>query len=246
RASDLPGYVYVILLTARDSNEDIVAGLQAGADDYLVKPFNPHELLARIAVGERILALEDRLTQARDQLEHLAMYDALTDLLNRRALYRRAQADIERARRAGKPLSVIFLDVDRFKQINDRHGHQVGDLVLQHVARVLRTHSRSYDSVGRWAGDEFMIVLPEIGEQWASDIASRILDAVARSPVILPDGQHLPLSISIGISTLSAFDDPDTALDRLVRQADRAMYRAKEAGGGQVAVAEREESDVEV
>ncbi len=234
RSSDLPGYVYVILLTAKGSNEDIVAGLQAGADDYLVKPCNPYELRARVAVGERILALEDRLLQARDQLERLAMCDSLTSLLNRRALYRLARGELERAQRSGEPLSVVFLDIDRFKQINDEYGHVIGDEVLKMVAVALQENSRPYDVVGRWAGDEFLVFLPGVDAKNAEKVARRILDAITSLRLPLPDGRILSVQASAGVSSTASVDDPDSTLDRLVRQADQAMYRSKDAGGGKV------------
>ena len=144
RSSELDGYVYVILVTSNDKNEDIVQGLYSGADDYLTKPFNPAELEARVAVGERVLTLEDHLVRAKNQLEKLAMVDSLTGIMNRRAIYKFARGELERARRLADPISVVFLDIDKFKDVNDEHGHLTGDEALK-----LITHLRWHRALGR-------------------------------------------------------------------------------------------------
>ena len=234
RATELPGYVYTILLTSNNKNEDIVQGLYAGADDYLTKPFNPTELEARVAVGERMLALEDGLMQANNQLEKLAMVDSLTGLLNRRAIYRFARGEIERARRVFEPISFIFLDVDNFKEVNDKHGHLTGDEALRLITQIIKKRSRAYDGIGRWAGDEFLIVLPSTTTADAQSAAQRIVDGIAATGLATPEGSVLSISASVGVATLTKMTGAAPLLDDIIQSADDALYRAKAAGGNQV------------
>jgi two-component system chemotaxis response regulator CheY len=234
RSASLPGYTYIILLTGRDQPRDIVFGLEAGADDYLTKPFNPLELQARVAVGERILKLEQSLIETRDQLQHQAMHDGLTNLLNRRALYDLAQVELERARRHSSPFGLIFLDVDNLKHINDHYGHQFGDITLKAVANIFRENSRPYDGVGRWAGDEFMIALPEATTSNAVKITERILQGIDNLRLVTPNGESLTIGASAGVAVISQVDINSKTLDALVESADEALYRAKHAGRGQL------------
>ncbi len=234
RATTLPGYVYTILVTSNNKDEDIVAGLYAGADDYLTKPFNPTELEARVAVGERMLALEDGLMQANNQLEKLAMVDSLTGLLNRRAIYKFARGELERARRVSEPISVIFLDIDKFKEVNDQHGHLTGDEALKLIARIIKERSRAYDSIGRWAGDEFLIVLPGTTATDAEKVARRIIEGIFLTKLALPKGGLLSLSACVGVVTQTKMTGAVALLDDLIQGADEALYRAKETGGNNV------------
>lgn len=234
RSAPLPGYTYIILLTSRDQPGDIVSGLSAGADDYLTKPFNPLELQARVAVGERILRLEQNLIEARDQLQRQAMHDGLTGLLNRRALYDLAQVELERGRRHSSPFGLIFLDVDNLKHINDRYGHQFGDVTLKAVANVLRENSRPYDGVGRWAGDEFMVALPEAAASNAIKVTERILQGIHSLRLVTPNGENLSIGASAGVAVISQVSANSATLDALVKSADEALYRAKNSGRGQL------------
>ncbi len=234
RGAELPYYVYVILLTARDSKDDVVQGLEAGADDYLTKPFNPNELRARIAIGQRILDLETRLRAARDQLRELATRDSLTGLLNRRAIYEHAEAALARARREARPLGLAMLDIDHFKSVNDRFGHAVGDQALCLVADTIIRSRRPYDWVGRWGGEEFLLVLPGAGPEEAGKVAERVRAAVAAASLRLQDGGHLRLQVSVGVAGTSRAT-PAT-LDMLIQQADEALYCAKRAGRNRVCV----------
>ena len=234
RATTLPSYVYTILVTSNSKNEDIVAGLYAGADDYLTKPFNPTELEARVAVGERMLALEDGLMQANNQLEKLAMVDSLTGLLNRRAIYKFSRGELERAHRVSEPISVIFLDIDKFKTVNDNYGHLTGDEALKLIARVIKKYSRVYDGIGRWAGDEFLIVLPGATPKDAIEVAKRIIKGIFLTKLALPEGGILSLSASAGVATQANMDGAMTLLDDIIQHADNALYKAKEIGGNHV------------
>ena len=236
RSSELSGYVYVILVTSNDRNDEIVQGLYSGADDYLTKPFHPPELEARVAVGERVLTLEDNLVRAKNQLEKLAMVDSLTGLMNRRAIYKFTRGELERARRIADHLSVIFLDIDKFKDINDQYGHLVGDEALKLVAQVIRQRSRTYDGIGRWAGDEFLIVLPGTLLQDAEKAAKRIVEGIETTKLVLPENSSLTLRASAGVATVSKMTNSPTLLDDIIQAADEALYRAKHAGGNQVQV----------
>jgi two-component system cell cycle response regulator len=236
RSSQLSGYIYVILVTSNDRSEEVVAGLYSGADDYLTKPFNPAELEARVAVGERVLTLEDNLVRAKNQLEKLAMVDTLTGLMNRRAIYKFTRGELERARRIADPISVIFLDIDKFKTVNDTYGHLVGDDALKMIAQVIRQRSRAYDGIGRWAGDEFLVVLPGARLQDADKAAKRIVEGIATTPLVLPDNTSIHIHASAGVAVLQKMNNSPSLLDDLIQAADEALYRAKAAGGDAVEV----------
>ena len=231
RTAELPRYIYIILLTSKDKVDDVVEGLLAGADDYLTKPFDPRELEARVAVGERLLTLEDNLVTARNQLEQLAMVDSLTGLMNRRAIYKFGRAELERARRESTALSVIFLDVDKFKSVNDQYGHLTGEEVLKAISQTILERSRSYDGIGRWAGDEFLVILPGVSAVNAEKATKRILDGISALNLALPDGSLLQISASAGIASLARVTASATVLDDVIQYSDEALYRAKEAGG---------------
>lgn len=236
RSSQLAGYVYVILVTSNDRSEEIVAGLYSGADDYITKPYNPAELEARVAVGERVLSLEDNLVRAKNQLEKLAMVDSLTGLMNRRAIYKFTRGELERARRIADPISLIFLDIDKFKKINDTYGHLIGDEALKLIAQIISERSRTYDGVGRWAGDEFLVVMPGAKPDDAHKAAQRILDGLASTPLVLPNSEQIQLRASAGVATLQKMTNAPTLLDTLIQAADEALYRSKSSGGNQVEV----------
>jgi two-component system chemotaxis response regulator CheY len=228
RASTPDAYTYIILLTAKRERDDIATGLETGADDYLTKPFNPRELRARVGIGERILNLEAVLKESRDQLELLATHDALTGLLNRRAIQAHAEAEWLRAARERESLSLVLLDIDHFKSVNDRHGHPVGDQALRLVAEVLAQRVRPYDQTGRWGGEEFLLVLPRSDLAVARLVAERVRARVAATPLPLADGSQLDLRVSLGVTSTST--GTPTGVEALLRQADEALYEAKRAG----------------
>lgn len=230
------GYCYIIMLTARTNKGDVVMGLEAGADDYLTKPFDSRELRSRVAIGQRILDLEATLNEARRQLEILAMHDGLTNLLNRRAIHAHAESELSLANRKDSALSLLMLDIDFFKAVNDRYGHAVGDLALRFVADMLMQKKRPYDWAGRWGGEEFLLVLPKANLEEAARVAERIRASLEATPLVLADGREVPLRLSLGVScTQGQLDNPIT-VNQLLHQADKALYAAKAAGRNQVRV----------
>src|SRR6202044_3247783 len=185
RNLQLDGYVYALLLTARNAKEHIIAGLEAGADDYLVKPVHEPELIARLNTGRRILALEHSLRAANERNRILSVTDPLTGAFNRRYMMEQLPRELERCRRYGNPLSVIMCDVDHFKQVNDVKGHSAGDDVLQQfVARMQRSIRGTSDWVGRLGGEEFLIVLPGTGFQGAMIVAEKIRAIMTSVPFV--------------------------------------------------------------
>ncbi len=225
-------YIYTLLLTSKARREDLLKGLEAGADDYLVKPIDPLELQARLRSGLRILALQDQLIAARDAMREQATRDALTGVWNRRAALEILDRDFHRARRLHEPLVVIMLDLDHFKRINDTRGHPGGDAVLMEVVRRALAVLRPYDSLGRYGGEEFMVIAPGCDAQSGLDLAERLRESVVASPIPLaPDS--LSVTLSLGVASLA--DDPTP--ESLVHRADKALYSAKNAGRNRYAMA---------
>ena len=220
-------YVYIILLTARDQRDDIVEGLDAGADDYLIKPVHHSELNARIRAAERIIGLQDRLLAAQEHLRIQAMYDALSGLWNRRAIFEALARELDRSRRQQSPLAVIMIDLDHFKRINDTYGHLVGDDVLREAAQRLRETVRSYDFVGRYGGEEFLIVAPGSESSRAMDLAERIRRLFAENPIRLSTAA-IPVTLSLGVVCLQ--DGQAAEINKVLSAADHALYSAKSGG----------------
>jgi diguanylate cyclase (GGDEF)-like protein len=207
-----PMQMYLILLTGRDSRADVIAGLNAGADDYIIKPFDPEELRARVQVGMRVVSLQNRLAariaelqDARDQLTLQANTDALTGLASRRAWLGLATTEVARARRYGLPVAVLMIDLDFFKRVNDTHGHSAGDDVLREFGEVLRRVARASDVAGRLGGEEFAILLPQTSAIEAVTVAGRIAEQWRRASVPTLAG-GIKLSCSIGVSEAEATD----------------------------------------
>lgn len=219
-------YQYVLLVTGKEDKQRVVEGLEAGADDYLIKPIDKHELHARLRVGRRILSLQKDLIQAREELRFQATHDALTGVWNRGALLDVFRRELIRAARSQSSTAVLMIDVDHFKNVNDAHGHLTGDVVLKEVVRRMQNAVRSYDFVGRYGGEEFLIVLPGCDLSRARDTAERVRSAVACKPV-LADGFDLPVTVSIGVAVA---DSAATKEMEILAIADAAMYKAKDAG----------------
>jgi two-component system cell cycle response regulator len=222
-------YIYIILLTARGHQSEIVQGLEAGADDYITKPFDLQELKARLRAGKRILELHEQLVSAREELRAQANHDSLTGLFNRMAIQAVLEKECARARREKKPLAVMMADLDHFKKINDTHGHEAGDAVLRETARKMLESVRTYDSVGRYGGEEFVVVAPGCDLPAALDQAERLRQCIAGQGVSLGE-VTIPTTMSVGAA---ASDDPQPEL--LLRAADEALYMAKKSGRNKVA-----------
>jgi diguanylate cyclase (GGDEF)-like protein len=229
------GYVFMILLTAKDSKEDIVEGLEAGADDYLTKPFNRAELMARLKTATRILDLERSLKRANEEIKALSITDPLTGCFNRGYLNEKLPQEIKRANRYGRDLSVILCDIDHFKKVNDTYGHQTGDTVLRAFAECLLDSVRDgIDWVDRYGGEEFLVVLPETPFEAANLVAERLRTAVAGKGIETSEGV-LHITASFGVTGIDA-DTPDSlkSPDSMVKKADDNLYRAKEEGRNMV------------
>jgi diguanylate cyclase (GGDEF)-like protein len=227
-------YTYIILLTGKDRQEDVIQGLAAGADDYLRKPFDALELQARIRTGRRIVELQAELIAARDALRQQAATDPLTGLANRRTILEALGVELERCRRSSAPCAVVFADLDHFKHVNDQYGHAAGDAVLSEIAHAMRASLRPYDLVGRYGGEEFVFVLPECEAAGAAAFAERLRQAISTLPVTVGPAR-LHVTCSLGVAAQDA--DSGWNVDRLLSAADGALYRAKKEGRDRVAVA---------
>lgn len=222
-------YTYILLLTARANKSDILVGLDSGADDYLTKPFDSQELRARLHVGERIIHLQERLQYALAASEFRASHDALTGLYNRGTILSLLEREAARCFREGFTLGVILADVDHFKVINDTYGHGTGDQVLLEVAGRMQASLRSYDFLGRYGGEEFLILLPACGLQDTHDIAERLRRAVAETPICAAN-LSAKVTISLGTTVASLPEN----IGGLLQRADVALYDAKQAGRNNV------------
>ena len=236
RARRDEAYVYMILLTSKQLSEDVVKGLEAGADDYLTKPCHPAELKARLHTGQRILQLEDKLVEAREEMRFKATHDSLTSLWDRGAILALLRAELSRSRRERVPVSLLLCDVDYFKQVNDRYGHLKGDEVLEEVSSRLLQSVRSHDAVGRYGGEEFLVVLCGCGESDARNRAEQIRANVNAVTFDSPLGP-IRTSISIGAITLQPSEDTPP-VEPALALVDAALYQAKAMGRNRVVFAD--------
>ena len=231
-------YIYILLLTSKNTKDETVEGLEAGADDYIVKPFDEHELQVRLRAGKRIVDLQLHLLQAREELRERANKDLLTMLPNRPAIAAQLEQELARCHRDRRTVGVILLDLDHFKKINDTYGHFAGDAVLRETAARLRGNMRPYDAIGRYGGEEFLVVLPNCDLEQAATQAERMRHRL-HSTAMLVDGAEMRVSASFGV-TVS--DGSERNPDVFVRVADEALYRAKASGRNCVASLSLEES----
>lgn len=222
-------YTYTILLTAKSQKQEMLEAMDAGADDFLAKPFDPPELKARLLVGKRIVELQQKLVSANSALHHAASHDFLTGIWNRAAIIAFLQREVSRALREGLALGVILVDIDHFKNVNDELGHETGDYVLQEIAKRFPTGLREYDGVGRYGGEEFLLVMPGCDLATTVRRANVIREFIADTPV------HTPLkTTSVTVSMGVAVADPTTSSESLLRRADVALYQAKRNGRNRV------------
>jgi diguanylate cyclase (GGDEF)-like protein len=222
-------YVYAILLSVADSPSDVMSGFEHGADDYLCKPVGEAELIARLRVGERIISSHDELLEAHEALRFQASHDPLLRIWNRAAIIDLLNTEVSRAGRQQTQLCLFFVDLDQFKHLNDSFGHLAGDALLHTVAEKLSSAVREYDHVGRFGGDEFLVVLPDCSAEAARQVAERVRQSIGSEAVLLGD-QPVSITVSIGVSQWAFGQD----VNDLLYRADSALYRAKENGRNRV------------
>lgn len=242
RGTDHPRYVYIIMSTSLDTKKDIVEGFKAGADDYITKPFDNEELAHRVRVGQRILRLEAELAHRNAQLEKLALIDALTGVLNRRAFDERLAKQIEIAKRHDRPFALAMVDLDHFKFYNDTFGHAAGDWALQRVAEVLKRQVRGTDEVFRYGGEEFVCLLPDTAVEGAEVVGHRLCDAVVAERISHPQGVNGLITVSIGIACYLPGQTIEP--EHVLVEADRALYRAKALGRNRIHVSDSSRAGV--
>jgi diguanylate cyclase (GGDEF)-like protein len=231
RSRSEESYIYILLLTAKDQKEDLVEAMQAGADDYIIKPPDPRELKVRLRAGRRIIELQEQLVSAREALRVQATYDSLTDLLNRSAILDIVQRELDRAKRQQTSVGIAMVDLDHFKRVNDTYGHIAGDVVLREVAKRITSSVRSYDAVGRYGGEEFLIVLPGRDEQAVLSAAERIRSHICSKTVTIPE-EIVSVTVSLGVTVGDLAAQMD--MESLIQVADTALYKAKANGRNRV------------
>ena len=222
-------YTYVLLLTSKNEKKDLIEGMNAGADDYIAKPFDQQELRVRLRAGQRIIDLQDDLLVAREALRQQATHDSLTGLKNRGTIVETLQVEMSRSARHHGGLGVVILDLDLFKSVNDTYGHAAGDAVLKECARRMASCTRQYDAVGRYGGEEFLLVLPGCDQACTLAQAERMLATIRSEPIIV-EGRHLHITASLGATNMA----PGLSADKLIQIADDALYRAKHNGRNRV------------
>ena len=229
RAESTLQYTYIILLTALNSRSSYLEGMDAGADDFLTKPFDEDQLAARLRVAERILELHHRLYIQ-------ATRDYLTGVWNRATILNFLESELQRAGRRNTSTGVLIVDLDHFKRINDTYGHAAGDEVLQQSARCMQLAVRTYDRIGRYGGEEFLIIVPECDWNQIMGLAQRICDSISTRPTTTQSGE-VAMTASLGVAAGNAQDDDSSVL---IKAADQALYRAKEKGRNRVEASDRQ------
>jgi two-component system cell cycle response regulator len=236
RESSGEPYIYIILVTARAKKEDLIGAIRAGADAFLTEPIDPQELQLQLHAGSRIVELQQALIAARETLRAQASYDSLTGLWNRRVILDILDREVARSRREGKSLGVLLVDLDNFKEVNDTYGHMVGDVVLRGAAKRMLSLVRVYDSVGRYGGEEFLIVLPGCNVQAVLGVAERLRAGMAHSDIRTAVGA-IRLTISLGAVVINHTEEAHA--NSFLQAADEALYLAKARGRNRVEVALR-------
>jgi two-component system, cell cycle response regulator len=231
KAGSTGPYIYVILLTSNEGRQNMLDAMQAGADDYLVKPFDEMELKARLLVGKRILDLQEELVSARESMRHAATHDSLTGLMNRGEILTMLERELERARRERKPVGVILGDIDHFKKVNDTLGHLFGDEALREIGRRLRAQLRIYDGVGRYGGEEFLMILPTCDLPDALLRANELREVIASAPVLC-SGEEKLITMSMGVAV--SLCEGKNEVEALLTHADAGLYAAKEKGRNRI------------
>lgn len=220
-------YTYIVLLTSKSLREDLIEGMESGADDYLTKPFDQHELKVRLRPGTRIIELQQELISAREELREQATKDFLTRIWNRSSILDILKLEIIRSSREKRPVGVLLADLDHFKSINDTYGHFAGDAVLREFVRRMSSSIRPYDSIGRYGGEEFLMVLPGSGEQATRKQAERMREALASEPMFFSEESKL---VTCSFGATAGFPQAHSSEELLIRLADDALYRAKRQG----------------
>lgn len=245
RAKPAESYSYLILLTSQEGKDKLIAGLEAGADEYLIKPVNEAELMVRLKTAQRILDLESSLQKSLEEIKQLSIRDALTGAFNRGYLDQHLPNEIRRADRYIRDFSLIMMDLDHFKKINDTWGHQAGDAVLQHCTRIIAgTIRHEVDWVARYGGEEFVLILPETDQIGCSVVAERLRSLIANTPCSFRE-EKLIVTASFGSVTRAPSDDrTGSTADLMLNQADQCLYQAKQQGRDRVVAAQRKGESV--
>ncbi len=224
-------YTYILLLTSKSQKEDLIEGMEAGADDYITKPFDQHELQVRLRAGTRLVDMQAELLATREALREQATHDSLTHLLNRNSILETLDRELSRSLRESGPVGVVIVDLDHFKAVNDRYGHLAGDAVLREAARRMKSAIREYDSIGRYGGEEFLILLPGCDETSSYNQAERLRKQLSQIDMSFNEAS-LVVTASFGVTT--ALPGQPWSPESLIRKADQALYLAKEAGRNRV------------
>jgi diguanylate cyclase (GGDEF)-like protein len=229
-------YTYILLLTSKNQREDLIEGMTAGADDYVTKPFNHHELQVRLRAGRRIVELQSELLATQAALREQATHDALTKVYNRHSIFEVLERELHRGERENLPVGLALLDIDFFKSVNDTYGHIAGDAVLSEAARRIKTSIRSYDSIGRYGGEEFLIILPGCDEGCTQSQSERIRRALASEPMPIHEESAADTSLALTASfgSTTALPGHKITPGTMLRIADDALYEAKREGRNRV------------